>query len=119
MTCILIVDDSKIARMMVRKFITATHPEWKLIEASNGEDAIASAAQEIPDFILMDYNMPGIDGLETAKRIKDAGTTATIIMITANIQEPVRRQAEGLGISFLNKPFREDALLAALTREAP
>jgi two-component system, chemotaxis family, chemotaxis protein CheY len=115
MTTILIVDDSKIARMMVRKFIVATHPDWVLHEACNGEDAVAKVAEVTPDYIVLDFNMPGIDGLETAQRIKASGATAKIVMVTANIQEPVRRQAETLGIKFLNKPFREEALLAELT----
>ncbi|HSV28564.1 MAG TPA: response regulator, partial [Candidatus Omnitrophota bacterium] len=64
--------------------------------------------------IVLDVNMPGIDGIETARRMKTVCPTATVTLLTANIQEPVRLQAQELGVCFMNKPFREDVLIGFL-----
>lgn len=114
---VLLVDDSRVARMMTRRAIEAAFPDWRIHEAGTGEEALAVAPGAKPDFIVLDVNMPGIDGLETARRMKVVCPTAAITLLTANIQEAVRNQAAEIGVSFLNKPFREEALLAFLTGE--
>lgn len=111
---ILLVDDSRVARLMTRKIVEAAHPDWKILEACCGEEALESAAVTPPDFIVLDLNMPGIGGMETAKRMKEVASSAKITMLTANIQEPIRQQAEDLGVGFMSKPLREEALLAFL-----
>jgi len=72
------------------------------------------ATETPPDFVVLDVNMPGIDGMETARRMIPLCPAAKITLLTANIQEPIRVQAEQMGIAFMNKPLREDALLAFL-----
>lgn len=116
---VLLVDDSRVARMMTRRIIEVAHPDWAVVEAQSGEEAIALFAGANPDFIILDVNMPGMGGLEAARRLRETGTPAAITLLTANIQEPVRLQAEAIGIGFLNKPVREEALLAFLAREEP
>lgn len=112
---VMLVDDSRVARMMARHVIAKALPDWRITEAASGEEALALAAQDRPDFIVLDINMPGIDGLETACRLKTMDPTLVITLLTANSQDPVRAQANILGLSFLNKPVRDDALLAFLT----
>lgn len=111
---ILLVDDSRVARLMTRKIVEAAHSDWTVLEACCGEDALDVAATTPPDFIVLDLNMPGIGGMETAKRMKEVAPNAKITMLTANIQEPIRQQAEDLGVGFISKPLREDVLLAFL-----
>lgn len=114
---VLLVDDSRVARMMARAVIEKRRTGWTVHEANSGEDAIAIAATCRPDFILIDVNMPGMGGLAAAQRLREMHAGASISMLTANIQEPVRHQAEGLGVGFITKPIREDSLLAFLTVE--
>lgn len=116
---VLLVDDSRVARMMVRKMIEQNRPGWMVVEAVDGEDGIAKFQAAHPDFVIMDVNMPGISGIEAARRIKAGSPDAVISLLTANIQEPLRLQAAELGLGFMSKPARDDALLAFLTVGAP
>lgn len=116
---VLLVDDSRVARMMTRRIIATAHPAWTIVEAESGEDAIEKFAAIHPDFIILDVNMPGMGGLEAAKILRATGTAARITLLTANIQEPVRLQADVIGIGFLTKPVRDELLLAFLSSETP
>lgn len=111
---VLLVDDSRVARMMTRKTVATHFPDWRIEEAGTGEEALAIAPALAPDFVVLDVNMPGIDGLETAKRLRQVVPSARITLLTANIQSAMRQHAEEIGVGFLNKPFREEDLVAFL-----
>lgn len=114
---VLLVDDSRVARMMTRKVIATAHPDWVIVEAASGEEAVECASGADPDFVIVDVNMPGMGGVEAARRIKAVLPGARISLLTANIQEPVRLQAVELGIDFMNKPCRDEVLLSFLAGE--
>lgn len=111
---ILIVDDSRLSRMISRQFVTNLHNDWKIDEAGTGEEAIALAATTAPYLILLDVNMPGIGGLETASRIRTSHPQTHIVLLTANVQHSVQAFAEELGLGFLPKPLKEPQLHAML-----
>ncbi len=111
---LLIVDDSKVSRMMIRAKLAQLQPDWKLLEAGNGDEALTLARAESPDFITMDVNMPGINGFETVARIRTFNPFARIAMLTANIQESSRQQAEALQVTFIKKPVTEAAIREAI-----
>ncbi|KIS44216.1 response regulator [Kosakonia radicincitans] len=111
---ILIVDDSRLSRMISRQFVTNLHNDWKIDEAGTGEEAIALAATTAPYLILLDVNMPGIGGLETASRIRTSHPQTHIVLLTANVQHSVQAFAEELGLGFLPKPLKEPQLHALL-----
>lgn len=58
---LLIVDDSRMSRMLIRAIIADSRPHWRIIEATTGDEAIALANEHLPNFVSMDVNMPGID----------------------------------------------------------
>lgn len=58
-TTVLIVDDSKLARIVLSKAVGALQPEWRQIEAANAEEALATVAAQAVDVAILDYNMPG------------------------------------------------------------
>jgi CheY-like chemotaxis protein len=116
---VLIVDDSRVARMMTRHLIEQNRPDWTIIEAETGEQAVERFQEERPDFTVMDVNMPGIDGLEACRRIRAIDKAAVITLLTANIQDPIRQHAQTQGIGFISKPLREDALMAFLDNATP
>lgn len=116
---VLLVDDSRVARMMTRKLIEVGRPGWTVVEAACGEDALEALPAAKPDYVVLDVNMPGIGGIETARRIRALAPDLPVTLLTANIQDPVRHQAEEMGVGFLSKPVRDDALLAFLDGGAP
>lgn len=103
---VLIVDDSRLAQMLTQKTIKQAFPEWKIVTASNAEDGIA-ALEQTPavSMALIDYNMPGMNGLEMAAQLIEKHPNLKINLVTANIQEKMRMKAEALGIGFINKPI--------------
>ena len=109
---ILIVDDSLISRMFMRKAVQGTYSHWNLLEASNGHDALSAVEGKHIDIALLDLNMPGgINGLALAKSLKDVYTNIQIALVTANIQSAVREKASALGVEFIAKPITEDKIV--------
>ena len=101
---ILVVDDEKEIRDLLSIYLK--EDGYNVIAASNGQEAITLAQEQHPQVILMDVKMPGIDGVETCKRLKEEETTKSIpvIMVTAYQDRDVEAYLEGAD-DFVNKPF--------------
>ncbi|MFW5443632.1 MAG: response regulator [Methylococcaceae bacterium] len=110
MKCML-VDDSKMSRMMLKKIIGTAHPDWELTEACDGQEAIDLAEGAELDIILLDYNMPNLDGGEAAKILRPQFPNAKIAFLTANVQEAIKNLAIQLQIDFIPKPITEAKVL--------
>ncbi len=106
----LIVDDSRLSRMMIRNFAQEVHADWEFIEAVDGDDAINKSATEAVTWMTIDYNMPGMDGITLATTLRERFPNATIALVTANIQDSIRRQADEIGMQFIQKPITEDKI---------
>jgi CheY-like chemotaxis protein len=109
---VLIVDDSKLARMAAAKLLAKLRPAWSRVEASNADEALAAATPNALDVVLLDFNMPGRDGLTLAGDLRKLYPSMPIAVISANMQQEVVARAEGVGATFLPKPLSEDALKA-------
>ncbi len=110
---ILIVDDVATNRLIVRAKLAAHY--YDVIEAASGEEAIALAAREQPDLVLLDVLMPGLDGFDTCRRLKEAPASMHIpvMMLTALDGQADRlRGLEAGADEFLTRPFPDMALLA-------
>lgn len=114
-TKLLIADDSRVARIMIRGHVNRHRPDWQVIEASSGTEAVALARSAQPDFITMDVNMPEMDGFDAAAQILAVRPGARIVMLTANIQEASRERAASLGLAFVRKPPTEQAVQELLS----
>jgi CheY-like chemotaxis protein len=100
----LIVDDSRVSRMMIRSFSAALQPDWRFIEAVSGEEAIEIAGREMIDLISMDMNMEGMSGMDAAEKIMSMQSSVFIVILSANVQAVNRSKADALGLNFVAKP---------------
>jgi CheY-like chemotaxis protein len=112
---LLIVDDSKLARMSAGKALSALYPDWTRIEAKNAEEAMTLAKDAKFDVALLDFNMPGRDGLQLAAEIKSISPLIPLALVSANHQEEIVTRARTIGATFLPKPLTEQALSAFLS----
>jgi CheY-like chemotaxis protein len=112
---LLIVDDSKLARMAIVKELSKCYPDWQRVEAGSAADALRTVKQEKPHIALVDFNMPNRDGLDLAADLRALTPDMPIGIISANHQQEVVDRARGLGAAFLPKPVTEKALREFLT----
>jgi DNA-binding response OmpR family regulator len=101
---IIVVDDEFEIRNMLTEFLTGEG--YQVIQASNGEEALELVEKEEPQLILLDVKMPGIDGIEVCRRLKEEDKTRfiPIIMVTAFADRDVEAFIEGAD-DFVTKPF--------------
>jgi CheY-like chemotaxis protein len=107
---VLIVDDSKLARMSIAKVLNGLHPEWTRVEAANAAEAMERATQLAPEIVLLDFNMPGKDGITLAAELRALDPTIAVAVISANRQREVINRTREAGATFLPKPLTESAL---------
>lgn len=112
MNKILVVDDIAANRSLLRQMLVSLR-ECEVIEASGGEEAVALFERDAPDLVLLDFNMPGLDGCQTASRIKalTGGGYTPIIFVTALSEESSLAAALASGgDDFISKPFDVEVL---------
>ena len=108
---VLIVDDSIVSRMMVKAILKEKIPEVTIIEAGGGDQALALISEETNiDIAFIDYNMPGMTGLELISALEQVISIPKRALLTANIQDEIRQKAELAGVTFINKPIVEDII---------
>ena len=118
MVTVLLVDDSKLARIVASKTIAALQPDWARVEASNADEALAVVEQQVIDLAVLDFNMPGKDGLELATELRAAYPQMPIAIITANVQNEVIARARELNATFVGKPVTEETMKGFLSGAA-
>jgi two-component system response regulator MprA len=110
-TRILVVDDDPKIRAVVRRGLA--YEGYRVVEAETGEQALEKAREHLPDLVVLDIMLPGIDGLEVTRRLRSAGDQVTILMLTA--RDEVADRVAGLETGaddYLVKPFSFEELLA-------
>lgn len=111
----MIVDDSITVRKCMRKFLKKNN--YAVISAFDGEDAKSKIINVMPDLILLDVEMPKMDGFEFAQYVKESEKLKhiPIIMITSKTAEKHKNKAIKIGIEdYQAKPFNEKKLLSSL-----
>lgn len=113
---ILVVDDSTVSRMLIRQLIEQlSEQDVDIVEADSGEAALEIAAQNNAfDRAILDFNMPGINGIELAEQIRTSLNISKSALLTANIQESTQEKAAQVGLTFLCKPITEKVIKAFL-----
>ena len=112
---ILVVEDNDNNRMLIRDVLQATG--YRVVEAVNAEDGLRMAAEARPALILMDIQLPGVDGMEALKRLQaDVATRAIpVIAVTASVMTQDRKRIMDAGFdAFHAKPISVKQLLATV-----
>jgi CheY-like chemotaxis protein len=115
---VLVVDDDR----FIRKLVTTTLDdvsEFDLHEAADGLQALVLARETEPAIVFLDVDMPGLDGIDTCRRLRSHPATreTTIVMLTASQGEHTERRAEAAGADLvLTKPFSPLELLRLVDR---
>jgi two-component system, NarL family, response regulator LiaR len=114
---VLIVDDHEVVRNGVRSYLMTT-PDFVVIgEAASGEEAIQLVAEHIPDVVLMDLIMPGMDGVETTRQIKKISPRTQVVVLTSYHDDAHIFPALKAGaISYILKDMKMEKLVDALRR---
>ncbi len=115
---VLIVDDSRLARMIMASAFRRIRPDWELTEASDADGAIGAITAGSVDIALVDFNMPGTDGLELVADIRKIRPGMPVAVVSANLQDEIIARTRELNAAFVAKPLTDDALGAFLSGAA-
>jgi DNA-binding response OmpR family regulator len=110
---ILIIDDDEWIRDSLRIYFEAEG--CRVVVLETGEEGLAELKHQTYDLIIVDYKLPGLDGLELFRRIREDHAGAMKILITAYRTHSVISEARKLNIQgFIEKPFTSESLMASL-----
>jgi two-component system chemotaxis response regulator CheY len=112
----MLVDDSRtIRKIQMRTLEQLGHTE--IVEAEDGVQAFAKFKQDVPDLILIDWNMPNMDGLTLVQKIREANKTIPLIMCTTEAEKSRVLEAIKAGVNnYIVKPFTADSLGEKITQ---
>jgi DNA-binding NarL/FixJ family response regulator len=97
-TRFLIVDDNELVRRSLRTVLQA-NPEWEIAgEASNGQEAVEVFQTSRPNLVILDFQMPGMNGIETARRILEIAPAMPIVLFTQHASSELEKHALSAGI---------------------
>ena len=115
---VLIVDDEPKFRAYLQQVINWREHGFEICgEAKNGAEALDLAAETLPDIALLDINMPILDGITLAEKLKEMRREISVVMITGHSEFAYARKALQLGVEdYLLKPFNKEELLSALAK---
>jgi NarL family two-component system response regulator LiaR len=116
---VLLVDDHAVVRSGVRAFLV-TQPGLSVVgEAGSGEEALRMAAESIPDVILMDLIMPGMDGVEATRRVKQISPRSQVVVLTSyHEDEHIFPALKAGALSYILKDISAEELAAAVRKAA-
>jgi two-component system KDP operon response regulator KdpE len=110
---VMVVDDEPAIRRFLRTSLRAEG--YEIVEEETGEAALAEIRRRVPDLIMLDLGLPGVDGLEVIRRVRGTGSTVPVIVLTSRTDEAGKVEALDLGADdYVTKPFGVDELLARI-----
>jgi CheY-like chemotaxis protein len=107
---VLVVDDSRLARIVLIRAIGALLLDSACVEAANAEAALAAIQHQTVDVAILDYNMPGKNGVDLADELRARFPHMPIAIATANIQDEIISRTRAAKAHFLPKPMTEEGL---------
>ncbi len=117
---VLIVDDNNEYRNLLRRILEEQRDLMLVAEAADGEEGVRLAQQLKPDVVLMDIDMPGTNGLQATRRIKESLAGATVLLLSAWDSDAYRQGAADCGAdAYLLKTMPISEFLSVLRRARP
>lgn len=114
---ILITDDHSVVRQGYASLLSTMLDDCSISEATSGEEALVQYQQVKPDLVIMDINLPGVSGIETATRILQSDEDAKILFFSMFDEAPVVKQAlDTGGMGYITKSGSPDTLLDAVKK---
>ena len=117
MTTLLVVDDEPTVRALLRDLLEIEN--YDVVEAADGDSALAFVTQQLPDLVILDVMMPGLDGIEVLQELrkKHSASDLPVILLTAKSDDDTTWQGWTAGVTvFLPKPFDTEHLLDWVSR---
>lgn len=118
MKAVLVVDDNTAVRMVLTDFLTMAYPSAQILQAENGAEGLVLAQAKQPDLVLMDAEMPVLDGYAAARQLRQADETKGIPIIAISSGASNNELVSGLrslADSSLPKPFTADELFQTVS----
>jgi two-component system chemotaxis response regulator CheY len=115
-TC-LIVDDSKVIRMVAKKILQDL--EFETVEAADGQEALDTCKSNMPDAVLLDWNMPVMSGIEYLRELRalpDGDKPVVVFCTTENDIEHIQEAIEAGANEYIMKPFDSEIIQAKFTQ---
>jgi two-component system, OmpR family, KDP operon response regulator KdpE len=109
---ILVVDDDPQIRRVMKA--TLVSHGYEVIEARTGEEGLELAGREAPSLVLLDMNMPGMDGLETCRALRAVSDVPVIVLTVRNTEKDKVAALDAGGDDYVTKPFGIEELLARI-----
>lgn len=107
---LLIVDDSQVCLVLTRGYVQSFRADWVCTLAESAEQAMALIEKQAFDAYVLDYNLPGRNGLELARWIRERDQQCFIGLLTSNIMNYVEDQAISDNIHYYRKPAKPDVI---------
>ena len=113
---IAIIDDSVFMRTRIRWAVEEAFPGADIREFVDGQAGLEGLPGFGPDLVLLDMLMPRLSGTDVLRKLREGGSAVPVLVITADVQEAVRKRVEELGaIGLIHKPFSHEKLIGILT----
>ena len=114
---VLVVDDAKIMRNILKNTIKEKYCDIQIIEAKDGQDAIDLYKKEKPNLVTMDITMERKNGLDATKEILEIDKNAKIVMVTSLGQEKMLSECVRVGVrDYIVKPFAKERILSSISK---
>ena len=113
----LIVEDDKAALDIIARMVSLEFPDCTIFTANNGIEGLELFKQHTPDIVITDVNLPVMDGVELARKIRAINGNATYIVLTAYTNQTVFDKFKNIGVcAYLLKPIEFNELFAAIKK---
>ena len=115
--CILVVDDHDQVRCLLKEWLETVFPDYGVVEAGSGEEAVVVAQAKLPKLVIMDIGLPKMDGIRATQLIKESVPAAKVVILTMHEEEQYRKDAFASGVNaYVPKRLMQSDLLPTLQR---